>query len=321
MEEPMLQRFLRALFAVGLGLWLAPPAAAEDLSVRVPAYRPTLEQETSYRVEVEASVDSHGLLGGAGAMTSVFHDRLTVVSAGADGFQMRWRIDLPPPQKGESGLYVIIRDRLSAFGKDSIVVSTDKRGAPLRVENLDALRQNVQARFDAEAESPENTKARLRAVLARLQPGSLFPVEVLAPPARLFADAQQAQDNEFDLGVSHVSNAEGRINEASVPFKLTTRVDKDPVANVAIFKWTKLFDPQLLTDAWRESIDRDAATLKSKRPDLTAEKLAEFSGASLSISTVIRVSLDDGVAVSAEEIVDNRVGPTFTRNVLRASRE
>jgi len=317
----MSKTVFRALLAAALCLALLPPAAAQDLSLRVPAYRPTLEQETRYRVEVEASVDSHGLLGGAGAMTSVFHDRLTVLSAGVEGFQMRWRIDLPPPQKGESGLYVIVRDRLSAFGKDSIVVATDKRGAPQRVENLDALRQNVQARFDAEAESPENIKARLRTVLAKLQPGSLFPVEVLAPPARVFADGQQAQDNEFDIGVSHTSNAEGRINEASVPFKVTTRVDKDAAANVAIFKWTKLFDPQLLADAWRESINRDVATLKGKRPDLTPEKLAEFSGASLSISTTVRVSLDDGVAVFAEEIVDNRVGPTFTHNVLRASRE
>jgi hypothetical protein len=312
---------LRALAGAGLLLASLEAASAQDLSIRVPAYGPTLDKEMSYRVEMGTAVDSHGLLGAAGEMNGVFHDRVTALSENAEGFKMRWRIEAEAPKQNDRGVYDIFRDRLESFGQDKIAVLTDRRGEPLQVDDLDVLRSHVQAKFDQQKESPENYKARLRSLLARLQPGSLFPVEVIAPAARILAQGQQAKESEFDLGLPRTTNVEAKINEASVPYKLTTRVDRDEAGRVAVFRWTKVYDAHEYAEAWRESIVKDLETLKTRRPDLTPEKIAEFSNASLAVETTVRVSLDDGVAISGEEISENRVGPTFSRHMLRVERE
>ncbi|HTO78731.1 MAG TPA: hypothetical protein VMJ31_03040, partial [Methylocystis sp.] len=116
-------------------------------------------------------------------------------------------------------------------------------------------------------------------------------------------------------------NAEGRSNGASVPLKFTTRFDKDEAGRFVTFSSSKVFDPDALKEAWREVIERETKELAAKNPSVTPEKLAEFSRASLTITTTVRLSLDDGSAIYAEEIVDNRIGPAFTKNVLRATRE
>jgi hypothetical protein len=307
--------------ALALAFLLAAPAAAEDLSLRIPAYHPPLGVETTYRVEIETGVDSHGLAGGAGTMKGVFFDRVTAMETIPGGYRLKWRLEPQPGPKAEAGLVEIFRDRIEAFGGDSMVVLTDARGAPTKVENLDAIRTNLQRRVESIKDPADPSKGRLGALLQKLQPGSLFPVDVLAPPARLFVLAQQAADKEFEIGVTDVANAEGQINAAAVPYKLSTRIDADRAARTATFRWTKTFDATALADAWSEVIERETSDLRAKRPDTPAAQWDEFKGASLVVQTTVRLSLDDGVAVFAEEIVDNRTGPIFVRNVLRATRQ
>ena len=293
-------------------------AQAEDLTTRLPAYRPKLGVERIYRVEIETSADSHGLTRvGEKTLRGEFTNSLTVLEPALNGFKMRWRLSPKEPPPGQPGLTEIFRDRIQAFGTDTIEVETDRRGAATKIDNLDALRQAVETRM-ASLKSDDPAKERLQSLLQRLQPGSLFPMDVIAPAARLFAEAQSAEEHEADLGMSRTVNAEGRNNGASVPLKFTTRFDKDVAGGFVTFSSTKVFDPDALTDAWREVIERETKELAAKRPGASA---AEFSRASLTITTTVRLSVDDGSAIYAEEIVDSRIGPAFTKNVLRATRQ
>jgi hypothetical protein len=315
------RRSFAALFAAALVLAGQPLARAEELTTRLPPYRPQIGQERVYRVEIETSADSHGLTKvGEKSLRGEFTNSLTVLSLTPTGFKMRWRLSPQETPPGQPGLTEIFRDRIQAFGTDWIEVETDRRGAATKIDNLDALRQAVEQRIAA-LKSDDPATGRLQSLAQRLQPGSLFPMDVIAPAARLFAEAQAPEPREVDLGMTRTANAEGRSNGASVPIKFTSRVDKDAAGGFVTFSASKVFDPEALTAAWREVIDRETKELAARNPGTSAEKLAEFSRASLTVTTTVRLSLDDGSAIYAEEIVDNRIGPAFTKNVLRATRQ
>ena len=320
MVNPVKRSFCAVL---GAALVLAgrPSAQAEELTMRLPPFRPKIGVERVYRVEIETSADSHGLTKvGEKTLRGEFANSLTVLEPAPTGFKMRWRLSPKEPPPGQPGLTEIFRDRIQAFGADTIEVETDRRGAATKIDNLDALRQAVETRIGS-LKSDDPAKERLQSLLQRLQPGSLFPMDVIAPAARLFAEAQAPEEREADLGMPRTVNAEGRNNGVSVPVKFTTRFDKNDAGGFVTFSSTKVFDPDALTDAWREVIDRETKELAAKRPGAGAERLAEFSRASLTITTTVRLSIDDGSAIYAEEIVNSRIGPAFTKNVLRATRQ
>jgi len=315
------QKGFCALLGAALALAGGFPAWAEELTTRLPPYRPKIGEERVYRVEIETSADSHGLTKvGEKSLRGEFSNSLTVLESTPTGFKMRWRLSPKEPPQGQSGLTEIFRDRIQAFGTDTIEVETDRRGAATKIDNLDALRQAVEKRI-ADLKTDDPAKGRLQALLPRLQPGSLFPMDVIAPAARLFAEAQASEEREADLGMPRTANAEGRSNGASVPLKFTTRFDKDEAGRFVAFSSSKVFDPDALKGAWQEVIERETKELAAKNPGTPPEKLAEYSHASLTITTTVRVSLDDGSAIYAEEIVDNRIGPAFTKNLLRVMRE
>jgi hypothetical protein len=312
---------VRALLGAGLVLASALAAGAEELTTRLPPYRPKIGEERVYRVEIETSADSHGLTRvGEKTVRAEFTNSLTVLESTPEGFKIRWRLSPKEPPPGQPGLAEIFRDRIQAFGTDTIEVETDRRGAATKIDNLDTLRQAVEKRI-AELKSDDPATGRLHSLLQRLQPGSLFPMDVLAPAARLFAEAQASEEREADLGMPRTANAEGRSNGASLPLKFTTRFDKDEAGRFVAFSSSKVFDPDALKEAWQEVIERETKELAARNPRTPPEKLAEFSRASLTITTTVRLSLDDGSAIYAEETVDNRIGPAFTKNVLRATRE
>ncbi len=307
-------------FLLGATLVLAawPSAQAAELTMRLPPYRPKLGVERDYHVEIETSADLHGLTKvGEKTLRGEFTNTQTVMEPTLDGFKMRWRLSPKEPPPGQPGLTEIFRDRIQAFGTDTIEVETDRRGAAAKIDNLETLRQAVETRIGS-LKSDDPAKERLQSLLQRLQPGSLFPMDVIAPAARLFAEAQDPESREADLGMTRTVNAEGRNNGASVPLKFTTRFDKDDAGGFVTFSSTKVFDPDALTEVWREVIDRETKELAARRPGVST---AEFSRASLTITTTVRLSLDDGSAIYAEETVDSRIGPAFTKNVLRATRQ
>jgi hypothetical protein len=315
------QKSFCALLGAALVLAGALSARAEELTTRLPPYRPKIGEERVYRIEIETSADSHGLTKvGEKSVRGEFTNSLTVLESTPTGFKMRWRLSPKEPPPGQPGLTEIFRDRIQAFGTDTIEVETDRRGAATKIENLDALRQAVEKRI-ADLKSDDPAKGRLQALLPRLQAGSLFPMDVIAPAARLFAEAQASEEREADLGMPRTANAEGRSNGVSVPLKFTTRFDKDEAGRFVTFSSSKVFDPDALKEAWQEVIERETKELAAKNPRTPPEKLAEYSRASLTITTTVRLSLDDGSAIYAEETVDNRIGPAFTKNVLRATRE
>jgi hypothetical protein len=312
---------VRALLGAGLVLASALAAGAEELTTRLPPYRPKIGEERVYRVEIETSADSHGLTRvGEKTVRAEFTNSLTVLESTPEGFKIRWRLSPKEPPPGQPGLAEIFRDRIQAFGTDTIEVETDRRGAATKIDNLDTLRQAVEKRI-AELKSDDPATGRLQALLQRLQPGSLFPMDVLAPAARLFAEAQASGEREADLRIPRTVNAEGRSNGASLPLKFTTRFDKDEAGRFVAFSSSKVFDPDALKEAWQEVIERETKELAARNPGTPQEKLAEYSRASLTITTTVRLSLDDGSAIYAEEIVDSRIGPAFTKTVSRATRE
>ena len=169
--------------------------------------------------------------------------------------------------------------------------------------------------------SDDPATGRLQALLQRLQPGSLFPMDVIAPAARLFAEAQAPEPREVDLGMTRTANAEGRSNGASVPIKFTTRIDKDARRRLRHLLLVQGLRPRGadggLAGGHRSrdqgargqeprNLRRKARGIFPRQPD------GHDDGA---------LSLDDGSAIYAEEIVDNRIGPAFTKNVLRATRQ
>jgi hypothetical protein len=314
------KRSLCAILGAALALVGRPYAQADELTARLPPYRPKIGQERIYRIEIETSADSHGLTKvGEKSLRGEFTNSLTVLEPAPTGFKMRWRLS-PKETPGQPGLTEIFRDRIQAFGADTIEVETDRRGAATKIDNLDAIRQAVEQRIAA-LKSDDPGTGRLQALLQRLQPGSLFPMDVIAPAARLFAEAQAPEEREADVGMPRTANTEGRSNGASVPVKFTSRIDKDDAGGFVTFSSSQVYDPDALTAAWREVIDRETKELAARNPGTPAEKLAEYSRASLTITRTVRLSLDDGAASYAEEVVDNHIGPAFTKNVLRATRE
>ena len=209
------QKGFCALLGAALALAGGFPAWAEELTTRLPPYRPKIGEERLYRVEIETSANSHGLTKvGEKDLRGEFSNSLTVLESTPTGFKMRWRLSPKEPPQGQSGLTEIFRDRIQAFGTDTIEVETDRRGAATKIDNLDALRQAVEKRI-ADLKTDDPAKGRLQALLPRLQPGSLFPMDVIAPAARLFAEAQASEEREADLGMPRTANAEGRSNGAS----------------------------------------------------------------------------------------------------------
>ncbi|HTO80474.1 MAG TPA: hypothetical protein VMJ31_11930, partial [Methylocystis sp.] len=175
-----------AALAVAAGL----SARAEELTARLPPYRPKIGEERVYRVEIETSADSHGLIKvGEKSVRGEFTNSLTALESTPTGLKMRWRLSPKEPPPGQPGLTEIFRDRIQAFGSDTIEIDTDRNGTATKIENLDALRQSVEKRI-AELKPDDPARPRLQALLPRLQPSSLFPMDVIAPAARLFAEAQ-----------------------------------------------------------------------------------------------------------------------------------
>ena len=89
---------LGAAFAIAAGL----SARAEELTARLPPYRPKIGEERVYRIEIETSADSHGLTKvGEKSVRGEFANSLTVLESTPTGFKMRWRLSPKEPPPGQ----------------------------------------------------------------------------------------------------------------------------------------------------------------------------------------------------------------------------
>jgi hypothetical protein len=315
--------FKPLLTALGVAVALAPGAVRAEGSVRLPAFRPTIGQESTYRVYIEASVDAHGAVDGAGGvMKGEFSDRVAIVSASPQGYVMRWRLE--PRQRAANALAPsmcdLYREKMEAFGFDGVMVETNRAGAIQKVEQTEDIRRNVESRI-AEVKDPRDpAKERLQALLRDLA-DPLAPVAVIAPAARLLADAQLDHEQDFEIGVPQTKEDAAEINGVHVPFKIASLVTADMAKRTMTFTLTKTLDPAAYAYASRETIGQTLTHIQQKYPDASPEKLRQLATASMTVSSKATVSLDDGTTIFAEEIVDNRLGPLYLKNVLRATRE
>jgi len=304
----------------GLAALAATAAFAEERSVRIPAYRPAIGQEVAYRLSVEAQVDTHGAVEGAGgALKAEMIDRLAVISSSAEGYKMRWRLE--PCRNAGSAICDLHREKLESYGFDGIVVETNRNGAIQKIEQLDAIKRNVDARLAGLTNPHDPLRPKLTALQAELAADPLAPAATIAPPARLFADAQLDREQDFELNAPQIKDEMAQIGGKPAPVKITNVVTADLSGRTATFTQTKSYDAESYAAAQQATIHESLAHLQERYPEISERQLAQLSTASLTVTTKIRLSLDDGTTLFAEETVDNRIGPLFLKNVLRATRE
>lgn len=304
----------------GLAALFATASFADERSVRIPAYRPAIGQELAYRLSVEAQVDAHGAVEGAGgALKGDMIDRLAVISASAEGYKMRWRLE--PCRNAPSAICDLYREKLESYGFDGVVVETNRNGAIQKIEQFDDIKRNVDARLAGLTNPRDPLRPKLTALQAELAADPLAPAATIAAPARLFADAQLDRAQDFELDVPQIKDDVAQIGGKQVPVKTTSVLTADLGRRTATFTQTKTFDAAAYAAAQQGVIQESLAHLQERYPDVSERQLAQFSTAALTVTTKIKLSLDDGTTLFAEETVDNRIGPLSLKNVLRATRE
>jgi len=322
-KAPDMIRTSRAgLLFGGLLAFAGTAASADDRTVHVPAYHPRIGHEVVYRLYLEANVDTHGAIDGAGGvLKGEMFDRLVVISASTEGFVMRWRIE--PCRRDENGPTMCdhIREKLESYGFDGIVVQTNRIGALQKIEQLDDIKRNVDARLTGLTNPKDPLRPKVTALQQELAADPLSPASVIAPAARLFSDTQIDREQDYDLNAPQEREDTAQINGVAVPMKLTSVVTADFGARTATFSQTKSLDPAAYAKASDASIRQTLAQMQQKFPEVGESQLSQLARASLTVTSKVKISLDDGSTVAVEEVVDNKIGPLYLKNVMRATRE
>nr|WP_080589050.1 hypothetical protein [Rhizobium leguminosarum] len=304
---------------------LSTPAWSDD-GITIPGYTPATGVERGYSVQKATETDMSFWFDNSGASVTargVFHPRMTVLSRDETGMRVRWSLnaELPEGTAGPADSYqmnLLYRSSLAAYGTSTLELETDLNGFPSNPVGVDRIMAHMRE-MAANAPGGENG---VNGIIGKIEQNPLLIVTALVPEAQLLATGQFYQDQLMQIGQAEAASRTEDYNGVNVPVTSTWTLEStDATSRTATLSLSEEFDPAALSRSQEPATAKMMAAFPERVKNLTAEQLASIKRAGKTRSAKFVVSLDDGSAVEATEIVSVTTGGFALRTYTHILRE
>ncbi|NEJ69296.1 hypothetical protein GR197_01880 [Rhizobium phaseoli] len=308
-----------------VGVALSGPAWSDD-GVTIPGYGPATGVERGYSVQKATESDMSFWFDNSGASVTargVFHPRMTVLSRDEAGMRVRWSLnaELPEGTTGPADSYqmnLLYRNSLAASGTSTLELETDLNGFPSNPVGVDRILAHMRE-MAANAPGGENG---VNGIIGKIEQNPLLIVTALVPESQLLASGQFYQDQVMQIGQAAVGSRIEDYNGVNVAVTSTWTLEStDAASHTATLSVSEEFDPAALSQAQEPAMAKMMAAFPERVKNLTADQLASIKRAGKTRSVKFVVSLDDGSAVEATEIVSVTTGGFVLRTYTHILRE
>ncbi|MBB6221530.1 hypothetical protein GGI64_004508 [Rhizobium leguminosarum] len=313
-----------------VGVTLSTPAWSDD-GITIPGYTPATGVERGYSVQKATETDMSFWFDNSGASVTargVFHPRMTVLSRDETGMRVRWSLnaELPEGTAGPADSYqmnLLYRNSLAAYGTSTLELETDLNGFPsnpVGVDRILAHMREMAANAPGGAAAPPDNG--VNGIIGKIEQNPLLIVTALVPEAQLLATGQFYQDQLMQIGQAEVASRTEDYNGVNVPVTSTWTLEStDAASRTATLSVSEEFDPAALSRSQEPATAKMMAAFPERVKNLTADQLASIKRAGKTRSVKFVVSLDDGSAVEATEIVSVTTGGFTLRTYTHILRE
>ncbi|MBB5665467.1 hypothetical protein GGE68_003686 [Rhizobium leguminosarum] len=302
---------------------LSTPAWSDD-GITIPGYTPATGVERGYSVQKATETDMSFWFDNSGASVTargVFHPRMTVLSRDETGMRVRWSLnaELPEGTAGPADSYqmnLLYRNSLAAYGTSTLELETDLNGFPSNPVGVDRILAHMR---EMAANGPGG---EVNGIIGKIEQNPLLIVTALVPEAQLLATGQFYQDQLMQIGQAAVESRIEDYNGVNVSVTSTWTLESTEAAsNTATLSVSEEFDPAALSRSQQPAAAKMMAAFPERVKDLTADQLASIKRAGKTRSVKFVVSLDDGSAIEATEIVSVTTGGFTLRTYTHILRE
>ncbi|WHO73087.1 hypothetical protein [Rhizobium sp. BT03] len=301
---------------------LSGPAWSED-GVTITGYAPATGVEHGYSVQKATESDMSFWFDKPGASVTArgaFHPRMTVLSRDENGMRARWSLNaaLPEDTAGPADSYqmnLLYQNSLAAYGTSTLDLETDLNGFPSNLFGVDRILAHMRemaangpggAAAPAENGVPGNAA---NGIIGKIEQNPLLIVTALAPEAQLLATGQFYQDQVMQIGQAAAASRTEDYGGVDVPVTSTWTLEStDAAARMATLSLSEDVDPAAFSQSQEPAIAKMMAAFPERVKNLTADQMASIQRAGKTRNAKFVVSLDDGSAVEATEIVSVTTG-------------
>ncbi|RFB99258.1 hypothetical protein B5K11_02125 [Rhizobium leguminosarum bv. trifolii] len=308
---------------------LSGPAWSDD-GVTIPGYAPATGVERGYDVQKATESDMSFWFDNSGASVTArgaFHPRMTVLSRDENGMRARWSLnaELPEGTAGPADNYqmnLLYQNSLTAYGTTTLELETDLNGFPTNLFGVDRILAHI---GEMAVNGPGGTAPAengVNGIIDKIEQNPLLIVTALAPEAQLLATGQFYQDQVMQIGQPAAGSRIEDYGGVNVPVASTWTLEStDAASHTATLSLSEEFDPAALSQSQQPATAKMMAAFPERVKNLTADQLASIKRAGKTRSVKFVVSLDDGSAVEATEIVSVTTGGFTLRTYTHILRD
>ena len=308
---------MRLYWLSSLCLALASQPVRADENVVVPAYKPSICVEQTYRVRKSMETDMSLWFDQPGASSTVmrgnFRLKMTAMSQNEEGMRIRWSLDaaLPPDTTELPGAFQLntqYESTLATYGIRQLEVDTDLSGSPTSLVDVDRLLAPVRMKIDLIP--PASRNHTIDAIDEKLRQDPLETIlTALVPEANLLAIAHSHENIDMNIGHTWETSQVASIYGVSVQVSSKWTVAAiDMGQRIITFDLTETWDSENLTQATRATTDRLIASFGDRAKQLTEDQLASARKASKSRHIKSVVSLQNGETLEVSEVMTAQIG-------------
>ncbi|MEF3134895.1 hypothetical protein OS035_25925 [Rhizobium sp. 268] len=308
---------------------LSGPAWSDD-GVTIPSYAPATGAERGYSVQKATESDMSFWFDKPGAAVTargVFRQRMTVLSRDESGMRARWSLnaELPEGTAGPTDSYqmnLLYRNSLAVYGTSTLELETDLNGFPTNLFGVDGILAHMR---EMAANGPGGTAPAengVNGIIGKIEQNPLLIVTALVPEAQLLATGQFYQDQVMQIGQPAAASRIEDYSGVNVPVVSTWTLEStDAASHTATLSLSEEFDPAALSQSQQPATAKMMAAFPERVKNLTADQLVSIKRAGKTRSAKFVVSLDDGSAVEATEIVSVTTGGFTLRTYTHILRD
>ncbi|PDS80535.1 hypothetical protein [Rhizobium sp. L43] len=301
---------------------LSHPAWSAD-GITIPAYAPATGVEHGYSVQKATETDMSFWFDKPGASVTVrsaFRQRMTVLSRDENGMRVRWSLsaDLPADIAGSPDSYqmnLLYRNSLTAYGTTTLELETELNGHPNTLFGVDQILAHMREMAAngpggvAAAGASATRASGVDDIISKIEQNPLQIVAALVPEALLLATGQSYQDEVMQIGQALAVSQTEDYGGMDVPVVSTWILEStDAVSRTATLSLSDEFDAAAFSQSQQPAIAKMMMAFPDRVKNLAADQLASVKRASKTRSGKFVVSLDDGSAVEATEIITLTTG-------------
>ncbi|PDT01185.1 hypothetical protein CO666_27135 [Rhizobium chutanense] len=315
---------------------LSHPAWSAD-DITIPAYAPATGVERGYSIQKATETDMSFWLDKPGALPvtirGAFRQRMAVLSRDQNGMRVRWSLnaDLPAGTAGPADSYrmnLLYRNSLTAYGTATLELETDLKGQPNTLFGVDRILAHIREMAAngpggvAAAGTSATRASGVDDIISKIEQNPLQIAAALVPEAMLLATGQSYQDEVMQIGQAVTVSQTEEYGGVDVPVVSTWILEStDAVSRTATLSLSDEFDAAAFSQSQQMAIAKIMAASPDRVKSLAADQLASVKRASKTRSGKFVVSLDDGSAVEATEIVSLTTGGATFRAYTHILRE